>query len=519
MREIETDFVIVGSGAGAGPVAFYLARAGERVVVLERGHWVHPEDMSDDELSMLALLFKDGGAQMNVSVDMTLLQGNCVGGSTVLTNAVCFRLPEDVRQTYANLGFDLPLDELEASYQRVEAVINAHEVEEENQNAAGFKLEHGMRAMGIEPQRFKKATLDCFGCGYCNLGCRYGRKMDSSRTWIPMAQDRGATILTRTEAYRLETDGDQVTALLANDLDSGERVRIRAKRYVLSGGAINTPELLLRSKVLRDRVGRRTSMNAGAMMMAEYPEPLDAFDGDQMCTYHMEDRYTIEHDHNPFLSFCMTMPGWLDSYRDEKPDMYRHITAAGVLTPTQSTARVFMNPLRRLLPKLFDSVEISFRLPEEDRLTMIRGYKQLAEIYFASGASRVLVPTHKRTEIRGPDEIGILDHALRDSRLIAGLGSAHPQGGCNIGDDDKRDVLTPEFRVRGMQNLFVSDASVFPASMGVNPMASIMAIGDRATRFIGGFVPEPAEEGRAWEARQQRERAEPSVAPAAETVR
>src|SRR5690606_7457409 len=87
-RDIDTRFAVVGSGAGGSVVAWHLARHGEPTVVLERGKWVAPDDMTHDERAMIALLYKDAGAQTNTEADMFLLQGNCVVGSTVLTNAV-----------------------------------------------------------------------------------------------------------------------------------------------------------------------------------------------------------------------------------------------------------------------------------------------------------------------------------------------------------------------------------------------------------------------------------------------
>lgn len=499
-RDLACDFAVVGSGAGGSVVAYHLARAGERVVLLERGRSVRPEEMGHDELRMLATLYKDGGTQMNNNADFYVLQGQCVGGSTVLTNAVCFRMPEEVRQDLALRGFEIPRADLDESYRRVEGVLNVRPLDDRLWSPASHRLADGMRAIGLAPGRFKKAMLGCIGCGYCNLGCRYGRKLDAAMTWVPMAQRRGAELVTEAEALRVERSNDRVTALLCRDVRDGTHFRVRAKRYVLAGGAINTPELLLRSGIHRDRAGRRTSFNAGTILFAEYDDDVDGFDGDQMCVHHAGDGYLIEQLHNPPMSFAVTMPGWFGRHHVDAL-AYRRMASAGVLVPTEPVARVFLGVGYRLFRRAFDHADIAYRMPGRDVARLREGLKTLARIYLASGARRVLAPTADALEIRGPEEIDRLDRAIRTHKDLPSLGSSHPFGGASLGDDERRDVVDPEFRVRGLANLFVADASLFPASLRVNPMLSIMAAADYGVRFIGGFRPTgPVEEGPAFEA-------------------
>jgi choline dehydrogenase-like flavoprotein len=504
--DVRCDVAVVGSGAGGSVVAYHLAKGGERVVVLERGADVRPEDMSADELEMIATLYKDGGAQMNTASDMFLLQGSCVGGSTVLTNAVCFRMPEGVRRSLAARGFDLPADRLAESFERIEDVLNVHPLEERLWNAAAWRMVDGMRALGLEPGRFQKAMLGCVACGACNVGCRYGRKLDASLTWIPMARRHGAEVLDRVEVVRLLVERGGVTGLLCRDLRDGRAFRVRADRVVLAGGAINTPELLLRSGVLRDRVGRRTSFNAGAILFAEYDEPLDGFDGDQMCVHHFGDGWILEQVQNPPMSFAMTMAAPMANHHEDL-EGYRRFASAGVLVPTAAVGRVYLGRGHRLVRSLFDHADVRFRMPDADVATFRRGAEQLVRIFFASGARRVIAPTRARTELRSVADLPRLERALRRHEDLAGLGSSHPHGGATLGDDDRRDVVDPTFRVRGLGNCFVADASLFPESLRVNPMLSIMAVAEQAVAHVAGRRPEgPVEEGPAFEARRRRAR-------------
>ena len=181
---MRTEYAVVGSGAGGSVVAYHLAAAGARVTIVERGPWLHPKDLSHDEPDMIARLYKDGGAQTNNDADMFVLQGSCVGGSTVLTNAVCFRMPEDVRQSFRRRGFVLDEGPLAQAFDRVESVLGVTPLSPDVFNPATPRLTDGLRRIGAAPAGFHKAMQQCIGCGYCNVGCRYGRKLDASQTWV-----------------------------------------------------------------------------------------------------------------------------------------------------------------------------------------------------------------------------------------------------------------------------------------------------------------------------------------------
>lgn len=497
------DYCIVGSGAGGSVVAYHLAAAGARVLVLERGPWLQPRDLTHDEPAMIARLYKDGGAQTNNDADMFVLQGSCVGGSTVLTNAVCFRMPEDVRASFARTGFDLPPDELDAAFARVESVLGVAPLATELHNPATSVLADGLRRSTGHAGEFRKALLDCLGCGYCNVGCRYGRKLDAATTWIPMAVERGARVEPDTMVRRIVHRQGRVLGLEVVHGKSGRRRLVHAGRYVLAGGAINTPELLLRSGIHRGRSGKRTSFNAGGIVYGEFPEPLDGFDGDQMCVHHLAERFVIEQIQNPPVSTALTLPGF---YGDHAATMqrYRQLAALGVLIPTKPSGEVFLGLGHRLLPRLFDHADIRFRLDAEELQSFRDGCKTAARALLAAGARRVHVPCAHPLSITRPAEVEQIDAAMASQRELVGFGSSHPQGGACAGDDPTRDVVDPDFRVYGFDNLFVADGSVFPHSVRVNPMLSIMATADLAAQRIAGLrLPERIENGPAARRRQR----------------
>ena len=500
MDDLRCEIVIVGTGA-AGPVlAYYLARAGKDVVLLERGPDVPAEAMKQNETEMMGRLFKDGDAQMNTACDMFLLQGACVGGSTTLTNGVCFHFPDDVLDRWER-DFAVGLDRgrVAAAQRRVDSVLNVHDLEREVFNPSTPLLEKGMRELGLEPRYFRKNFLDCVGCGYCTVGCRYGRKMHTGVTWVPMAKARGCRVLTLTEAVRVETGAATVTALECRNVESGDTFRIRADRYVLSCGAINTPGLLLKSGIKgEDTVGRWVAFNVGAICFAEFPEPIDAFDGDQMCVW-VDGRpdYVLEQLHNPPASFALTLPLWhKDHY--EQLDRYRCMTSMGALVATEPRGRVLHPPLPRW------HEEIVFQTSPEELDRMRKGVEAIARIFLASGATRAFPPCAETLVLEKEADFAHLPSRFAKQKQLSGFGSSHPHGGCRMGVKAAESVVDPEFRVWGFDNLFVCDASVFPTSLGVNPQVPIMALADYAALPIGGVEPpERVEDGPVAEARRR----------------
>jgi choline dehydrogenase-like flavoprotein len=112
-----------------------------------------------------------------------------------------------------------------------------------------------------------------------------------------------------------------------------------------------------------------------------------------------------------------------------------------------------------------------------------RGLKVISEVFFAAGAKRLILPTHRFRAIESPRDLHVIDEHVVSTRHFA-FGSAHPQGGNPMSADPKAGVVGSDFAVHGLENLFVCDASVFPSSVTVNPIATIMALADYAAPKI-----------------------------------
>ncbi len=470
----ECDVCVIGSGAAGSVIAHRAARAGRKVLIVERGPYVRPSQMNDSEIDMIPLLYKDGGLQMNTGMDMFILQGTCVGGSATLSNMVLMRAPKDVLTTWSQFGAALDTAALARSYDTIDRELGAAEAPAANASGSTQRFVEGARTLGYKPQRMRKALGDCRGCGNCNIGCMFDAKRGALGTYVPWAEELGARVLAETEVERIETRRGRVVALHARAGKAKERTRIVAKQFVLSAGAINSSALLLKSGIHKN-VGTRVSFNSGSMMVAEFDEPVDGYDADQMTWYLPGDGFIIEPTHNPLMSAALTTPGWYEEHASLMRRQ-RHLAYAGSLVATENSGRVVHSPF-------WGHEETRFRPSADDITKVKRGLKLISEIFFAAGARRLILPTHKFHAIHSMREISQIDEHVISTKKFS-FGSAHPQGGNPMSSDAGRGVVDEHFTVHGLENLFVCDASIFPTSVAVNPISTIMALADYAAPRI-----------------------------------
>jgi choline dehydrogenase-like flavoprotein len=512
------DVVIVGSGSAGAVAARRLVEAGLDVAVVESGQYTvesaktpagphaRARPQPHDELESLLRYYKHAGMQISTPEHpIFIFQGECLGGSSVINNAVCFRMPDGIRDKW-NEKYGIPWTRdgrLDSAYDAIarDLGIDSAETVAEALNASGKFLRSGAAALHLPPDAIKACHVNlrhdpkCLGCGYCNLTCAYLRKQSVLQTMFPaavrsMEQGRGRlTIYTGRKAVALAMDV-RMRALgvhFHEKRDPGIRGTIKAKRVIVSAGAIASSVLLQRTatlNALRLPVGRRFSFNFGSPIHAEYAEPVDAFRGLQIAHYYDGDLpaggFVVETWYNPPAAQSLALPGWMDEL-DANLRRYRYYACAAPLIG--SSARSVIDA-RWLTP----GEDIRIRLQDRDLDRLKQGLLKTCELFFHSDPPpvRVLLGTLDDWEVSRSTYRHIISR-------IAGwhevqIGTGHPQGGNCLshlsGTDGGPGVVRPDFRVYGTRNLYVVDASVFPTSLGVNPHWTVMAIADLAAREV-----------------------------------
>jgi choline dehydrogenase-like flavoprotein len=485
-ERVTADVAIVGSGAAGSVLAYRLAEQGREVVLLEGGRHVDPRDFTEDERVQFSNLYSDGGMQMSTDSRFQVLQGKCVGGSTVINNAVCYDIPPRTLQRWNDPdGLDAGIDaeRFAKSFERLREWLPVYSQEDNKHlEAGGDKMAEGIKELGLDGAGgLVDANIkDCLGSGYCNIGCAYGKKLSALDNTLPRAQrdfPGAVRIFSECLAERVETRGGRATGVSCV-LSDGRRLSVAANTVVVSGGTLASSLLLQRSNLGGKLAGTGLSFNVGAPLTADFKEELNSFDGLQITHGYRptgEDQLILESWFNPVGTQALLMPGWFsDHFHNMR--RYTHLSCIGVVVGSQSNASV--RPGFR-----GKGMKLAYEPADSDLKLLIKGTKLAARIHFASGALRVMPMTFRSTSYTSPEQVNELDEIVRDNTDI-GLHTSHPQGGNAVSRDPAKGVVDERFRVHGTENVYVCDASVFPSSVTVNPQLTVMAIADYAAAGI-----------------------------------
>jgi choline dehydrogenase-like flavoprotein len=486
---LHADVVVIGSGAGGSIVAHELVAHGRQVLMLERGRHVEPNTFSESEVEQLSRLYSDGGLQLSRDFRLTLLQGMCVGGSTVVNNAVLFDLPDAIKDRWmgpGGLDTGLCREALDDAFEETKQLVGTFPQSDNHATRGARLFRDGADHLQKKYKRpFTVSAVDaniddCLGCGYCNIGCAYGRKLSMLDKVLPdtQAMEGAGSLKLVAESFveRIEAANGRYRIVCR---DRNDRfVAATGRQVVVAAGAIASSQILLRSGLTNDLIGRRLSFNVTTPLTAEFRDPdLCSYKGLQISHYldRLADRgYLLETWFNPVLTQSLVMPGW---FREHFRNMlaYSNMACGGVLVGAEAHGSV-----KELQ---YAGRPVKFKPSERDFDVLVAGMKELAEMYFAAGAKRVMPSSFDFQALTKKSSLNELNrYRTRNSDLY--LASAHPQGGNVMCRNPDQGVVDERFRVHGTKNLYVCDASVFPSAVGVNPQLTVMAMAYYAARCI-----------------------------------
>ncbi|MFQ5456968.1 MAG: GMC family oxidoreductase N-terminal domain-containing protein [Myxococcota bacterium] len=491
--DVRADVCIVGSGAGGSVIAREMAGKGLKVVVLEEGGYYTSKDFTQLEREMIPLLYKEKGNQATADLAVTVFQGRCVGGTTVVNYLCSFRTPDRVLREWEERGVaGMSPAQMKPHIDSVWETLSVERMPESMLNRNNKLLKIGGDALGWRGGTFWRNQIGCWGAGFCGVGCSYDAKQSALLAFLHQAVNDGADVYAGCRVDRILTEGDRAVGVEGVTMDPETdaprgKLTVRADVVVLACGSINTPEVLLRSNIGGPMVGKNLHLHPAIPVNALFEEDVHNYYGVKQGYYidefsdvfhdDLESGYLIEGVGSQAGLGSAALPDQGKWHRDRMKN-FKKLTLGGVLVRDRDdsgSVSIDGNGRRK----------IEYTATEAQQQLWKHGLKRTAEAYLAAGAKEVYPGLLRPITIRSKKDLALIDEAPAGPGEVL-VFSMHQMGSARMGEDPKSSVVNSNGRVHTTKNLMVADASAFPTPSGVNPQITVYTVAHHHAKFLSG---------------------------------
>jgi len=511
-RDGEIDYLIIGSGPAGSVIAHELARQRKvRVVLVESGSFVKPLCKKTE---FDPNLMESNNLRRTTSGGVIIRNGHAVGGGTTVNIDLAFSplLPQIQQklQSWVDAGH-LPSDffhyanqdweKLKQAYSWVMAHVRTRRVDlsEVNPNnrllleGAALAKTYDLNARKSDRENgiLKVSAVEAFLLPA--LQRKEGFKGELSLISDAKAlrveiENQGTT--KRATGIRLsfrEPYQDKCVIKDSNHLKPvfNKTYGLKAKTIILCAGALGSAEILLKSELVNDNIGRGVIIHPSMGVIGTFAKDINVLEGLSASVY------APAFDGSYIFEAMSAEPNFIAAIHPGNGhdilNTIRHFKKLGgfgvmLVDSVSSNNRVILN-------KKTNKPEVFYELSNEDKERMKEGLSEAMKILLRQGAQGVFLPSSetiyegdKFFPIKSADKVGSMMDRLLLKDGFNFISSAHMQGTNKLSKDAKQGVVSPRFRVwdaeQGLEfaNFYICDSSVFPTSVGANPMQSIYTI-------------------------------------------
>jgi len=487
--KLDVDAVVVGSGAGGAAAAHRLQRAEKAVALIEEGAYYQPSDFHTDSWAAMRQLYRDQGRRAMVgTMIIPTMQAKCVGGTTLVNSAICFRLPDEVlrewieQEALQNISPEI----LQPIFEEIESFLNISPDDEQYLGQNNLLMRRACQAIGWEGQVVRRNSRNCKGCGLCMSGCIEGAKLSTDRTFVPAFLELGGELYTDCRIEEILIEAGKAVGVAGWVLDRKteqpkHRLEARARAVILACGTMGTPVLLQKNRLANSSglVGKNLCNHTATGMLGFFQEVVNAWDGVSQgycCDQFRKDGFMIESFWAPPDVIGIRAPGF-GLYHKNLMAQLKHIAGWGAMIRAASTGTV-------TAPKKGWSPLIRYSMNASDGRLMQKAMKATADLLFAGGARKVTPGIYGiPKELTDPNQTRLIAEANLKATAFNPIGN-HPMGTCRMSERPGRGVVNSHGESHDLPNLFIADASVFPNAPGVNPQVTIMALAAHFADYI-----------------------------------
>ncbi|XP_051129247.1 long-chain-alcohol oxidase FAO4A-like isoform X2 [Andrographis paniculata] len=495
---VNCDAVVVGSGSGGGLMAGLLAKAGHKVVVLEKGDYFARSNLSLIEGEAMDRMYLEHGMLATQNMNAFILAGSTVGGGSTINWSASIRTPRHVTKEWHE-KHGLELFGSKEYEEALDIVCDRMGVQTgfEHEGFNNMVLRKGCENLGYPVEDIPRNASPDHYCGWCGLGCKDGAKKGTAETWlVDMAESGNGAVLPRCEAIQVITHDTvhgrkrAVGVVFEFQGPEGKEIGIvHAKVIVAACGAICTPELLKRSGLRNPNIGRNLHLHPVVVAWGHFPETAKpwpetakrSYEGGIMTAMSSVAANWDKSGYGAIIQTPSVHPGLYSiltpwhSAKDFRARMLNFSRIAHVFALARDTSSGTVT----------SEHDINYTLNDLDIDNLSQGVEKALRILAAAGADEIgtynkngkTIKVNESSRSRDEFESFVKEESSRPiTGLSTPIGSAHQMGSCRMGVGPDRSAVGPTGETWEVEGLFVTDTSVFPTALGVNPMVTVQAI-------------------------------------------
>ncbi len=424
MLEVHTDVLIVGSGAGAIACLSELVNSGKHVTVAERGNM--NANMGEGVIERGKRIYQENGSFPSTIEGLAYYRRLGVGGTVDVSCANGILPPNNYLSSY---NFDIETELNETSrWLGIKPVPESHLGPNTN------RLTDAASILGYEMTPMPKFIdfKKCNQCALCELICSRGAVWSAKRKLTELASLHRVSVLDDVTINKIEINGDRATAALGTKDETP--IKITADTFILAAGGLGTPVILQNSGV---EAGKSLFLDLYVVVYGQSPHFTEKREIPMTTVYaHPDNSFVIA----PYIDIDLwyalntnNLGSWLT-----KGNIY------GLMVKIADDTNGYITSDGKVHKQVTDA----------DRKKLDIGISIAKEILLKSG---VQADTISKTNVRG----------------------AHPGATAAYGS-----VVDERFRVKGITNLHIADASILPEALGKPPIVTIMALAKKMAKSL-----------------------------------
>ena len=490
----EIDYLIVGSGPAAAVIGYELVHKGYSVVMVEQGPFVIPHSVKTTQVQELK---ENKGSRLAKGSGIIIKNGQTAGGGTTVNIDLAFPPTEESVRFRMNAWIkegqvDSELFEetkISKAYDWVKRKIGTRELEADEVNPNNQILWDGSLKIGATPKRY-----------YLNRERNTHKKLGALEKLIIPAmlhKNNPLSFLSEVQVEKVLLDKKnsnvigvkcsrakswplegKLTNLHDENLPSEGIFNIKARNVILSAGSLGSSVILQKSSNQFKHSGQGVIFHPSMAVLGVFDKDIRNQEG--LTTSVFNDYFVTDPDQGYIFESASAYPwtiagGIFGNRIEETFDImknYQSIAGYGIMLVDS------VSPKNKVDVNLFNKVKVHYQLTDHDKERLKNGLLKASEMMFKAGAKKIIIPTFESYNIfSNYKEAHQAIEKLKFKKFQNAISSAHMQSTNKMGHNPESSVVDHQFRVWNYSNFFIVDGSIFPTSVGANPMQSIYTMG------------------------------------------